>query len=109
MTGIAEDTVRVYSRPLAVRVVGTIRANTVLETMCAIYVDNLNILRDSAPLYLRVTVLLKGQPHNIHLMLDQFRVKGVYRQGVLKLGVRPLFQVREVNLVDLILKLEFFP
>ena len=106
MTGIAEDPVGVYNRLLALRVVGTIRANAVSETMCVIYVDNLDILRDFALLYLRVTVLLEGQPHSINLMLDQFRVRGVCRQGVLYRGVRPLFQVREVNLVDLVLRLE---
>ena len=81
MTGIAEDTVGVYNRPLALRVIGTIRANAVLETMCVIYVDNLDILRDYAPLYLRVTVLLEGQSHNINLNLDQLRVKGYADRG----------------------------
>ena len=90
MTGIAEDTVGVYNRPLALRVVGTIRANAVSETTCVIYVDNLDILRDSAPLYLRVIVLLEGQPHNINLMLDQLKIKGVCRQGVLVLRLESL-------------------
>ena len=109
MTGIAEDTVGVYNRPLALRVVGTIKANAVLDTMYVIYVESLDILRDSAPLYLRVIVLLEGQPHSINLTLYQLRVKGVCRQGVPYLGVRPLFQVREVNLVDLVLRLESLP
>ncbi|KAH9657944.1 Endonuclease [Citrus sinensis] len=76
MTGIAEDTVGVYNRPLALRVVGTIKANAVLDTMYVIYVESLDILRDSAPLYLRVIVLLEGQPHSINLTLYQLRVKG---------------------------------
>ena len=80
-----------------------------LTIMCVIYVDNLDILRYSAPLYLRVTILLEGQPHNINLTLDQLRVKGVCRQRVLYLEVKPLFQVREVNLVDLVLRLESLP
>ena len=79
MTEIAEDTIEVYGRPLALRVVRTIKANIVLETRCVIYVD---ILRGFAPLYLRVTVLLKGQPHSINLTLDQLKGKGVCRQYI---------------------------
>lgn len=110
MTRIAEDTVvivlGVYSRLLVLRVGGIIRASVILEIRCIIYVDNLDILGDSTLLCLRVTVLLEGQPHSINLTLDQFRVRGVYRQRVPHLGVKPLLQVREVHLVDLVLRLE---
>ena len=44
MIEIVEDTVGVYNRPLAFHVVGTIKANAVLETKCVIYVENLDIL-----------------------------------------------------------------
>lgn len=110
MTGIAEDTIvivlGVYRGLLGNRVAGTIRVSAVLETRCVICVDNLDILGHSALLILRVIVLLEGQLHIISFTLDQLRVRGACRQGVLHLRAKPLLQVREVNLVDLLLRLE---
>ena len=99
----------VFSRFLALHVAGIIRAHVVLETKFVIYVVSLDTSGDFALLYLRVIALQEEQPHDIGLTLARLRVREECRQEVLHLplGVRRLLQVREVNLVDLILRLEF--
>ena len=99
----------VSSRLFALHVVGIIRAHVVLETEFVIYVVSLDTSGDFALLYLRVIAVQKGQPHGIGLTLARLRVRKECKQEVLHLplGVRRLLHVREVSLVDLILRLEF--
>lgn len=93
---------KVSNRHFALREVEIIKASVILETKFIIYAINLDISRDFALFCLRVIVILNEQPHSINLTLDRPRVREVYSQRVLHI----LLRVREVNLVDLILKLE---
>ena len=99
----------VSSRLLALHVAGIIRASFLLEIEFVICVVSLDTSGDSALLYLKVIALQKGQPHGINLTQARHKVREECKHEVLHLplGVRRLLQVREVNLVDLILKLEF--